>query len=233
MNGWTYGAAARRLLTPSHAVVDWLFVPLVAQWIVVNVILYWPYVQFLYSVGTFQRPANIIFPFTWASALGVFLYGLWLFLRKYKLDYVRGIIYALGLPLAATSLFEIIWQNVGAGLHVGDQYALGDLVNLSSILLLGCSLRFWTAARPTLFATIGFLAGWLVWLSLGYPQITDADQASARVAFVINVILKVLAFALVALVVSFAQQDSRSSPASSIRPSKSDRELSSSPINEG
>jgi hypothetical protein len=201
--------AARRLLYPSHAAVDWLFIPLVSQWIAVMVILYFPYVQFLYGVGTFQQPANIVFPFTWASALGLFVYGLWLFLRKYKLDYTRATVYALGLPFAATSLFEVIWQNVGAGMHIGNQTALTDLVNLSSILLLGCSLRFWTAARPTLYAAIAFLAGWLVWLSLGYPQISDADPGSARVAFVMNVILKVLAFVVVGLVVSFAPSGSK------------------------
>jgi hypothetical protein len=215
----------RRLLAPSREWVDWLFVPLVAQWLVVNVVLYYPYVQFLYSIGTFQRPFNVIFPFTWASALGVFVYGLWLFLRKYRLDLVRTTIYALGLPLAATSLFEIIWQNVGAGMHIGNQNPIGDLINLSSIVLLGCSFRYWTPARPTLYAVIAFLSGWLVWLSLGFPQITNTDPASARAAFVVNVILKVLAFALVGLVVSFAPKKSLAPPDPSMQLSTSGEEL--------
>ena len=84
-----------RILSLSKDYRDWTFVPLLGQWIIVNFLIYYPYVQFIYRIGTFQQNANTIFPYTWASALILFAYGLVLFSKKFKLDAVRTIVYSL------------------------------------------------------------------------------------------------------------------------------------------
>ncbi len=193
-----------KIFRPSPDWRDYVFVACAAQWIVVNLVLFFPYVEFLYRVGTFQDPANSIFPITWTSALGLFVYGLWLFVYRYRQDYFRSTIYAFGLPLAATSLFEVIWQNIGAGLHIGNQTFVTDIINLSSILMALCSFRFWRSTQPLLYCAVIFLAGWVLWMSLGYPQIYSSQPQAAEIAFLVNAILKVLSFVIFALLVSFA-----------------------------
>lgn len=188
----------------SHDWRDWVFVGCVTQWFVVNIILYFPYAVFLYNVGTFQTAANSIFPITWVSALGLFIWGLWLFLRKYLVDPVRSVIYALGLPLAATSFFEIIWQNIGAGLHIGNQSLMGNLINLSSMVMALSSFRYWRATFYLFCCVSVFIGGWIFWFALGYPQIHAGKPEVADIAFLFNALLKVLAFVLFAVLVSFA-----------------------------
>jgi hypothetical protein len=43
---------------------DWLFIPLLAQWIYVNYGLYPAYPHFIFDLATFQRVHNVIFPYT-------------------------------------------------------------------------------------------------------------------------------------------------------------------------
>ncbi len=139
--------------------MDWLFVPLIAQFLIVNLVLYPQYAQYVYQVGTFSRPTNVIFPYTWASALLLFGFSVGLFYWRYRVDVLRSVLYALGLCFAAASLFEIIYQNVGSGQGIGNQQWEGQGINLSAIVFGFSSLRFWRATRPGLLALILFLAG--------------------------------------------------------------------------
>jgi hypothetical protein len=143
-----------------------------------------------------------------------------LFFWQYRLDGIRSAIFAVGLAFAATSLFEIIYQNVGVGTGVGNQAFEGQLINLSSIALVVASLRFWRVNRVFLSATILFLCGWLFWLAFGYPQIYNPSSNLAQQAYVFNASLKVGAFVLVALLVSFAgpRPEPRDNPVPSERP---------------
>ena len=190
-----------RILSLSKDYRDWMFVPLLAQWIIVNFFLYYPYVQFLYRIGTFQQNANTIFPYTWASALILFVYGIILFSKKFKLDVVRTFVYSLSLPFVATSLFEIIWQNIGSGMHIGNQTAITYIVNISSIALIGTYFKFWNSEKYFLYLVISYLAGWVLWMSAGFPQITDSSPVIAHEAFIFNVVLKVLTFVVVGMMV--------------------------------
>ncbi|MGC8506460.1 MAG: hypothetical protein ACP5NK_07140 [Thermoplasmata archaeon] len=190
-----------RILFFSKDYRDWIFVPLLAQWIVVNFLLYYPYVQFIYRIGTFQQNANTIFPYTWASALILFVYGIIIFSKKFKLDAVRTFVYSLSLPFIATSLFEIIWQNIGSGMHIGNQTALTYIVNISSIALIGTYFKFWNSEKYFLYLVISYLAGWILWMSAGFPQITDSNPLIAQEAFIFNVVLKVLTFVVVGMMV--------------------------------
>jgi len=190
-----------RILFLSKDYRDWIFVPLLIQWIIVNFILYYPYLQFIYRIGTFQQSANSIFPYTWASALILFVYGIILFSKKFKLDAVRTFAYSLSFPFIATSIFEIIWQNIGSGMHIGNQGAITDIVNISSIALIGSYFKFWHIEKYFLYIVILYLTGWIMWMSAGYPQITDSNPVIAQEAFVFNVVLKILTFLMVGIMV--------------------------------
>ncbi len=186
---------------------DWLFVPLFALWITVNFGLYPAYPAFVLRVGTFEGRASSIFPYTWVSSFFLFVYGLWLFKTRYRLDYVRTAAFAVSLSFAATSLFEIIYQNIGIGTGVGNQYIERQLINLTAIGLAFSSLRFWRASKPLLYSVLLFLTGWILWMSVGYPQIFDSNPTLAQHAYVFNAALKVGSFILMGLLVSFAGRE--------------------------
>ena len=181
---------------------DWLFVPFLIQWIVVNVFFYYPYLRFIFEVGIFQQKANVIFPYTWASALLLFFYALYIFLKRYRLDYVRTVLYSLSMPFVATSLFEIIWQNIGSGIHVGNQSVITEVINFSSIALIVSVCKFWRIKRSFLIFTILYLLIWILWLSVGYPQINTSSHILFIVSFSFNVGLKILSFILVAALIT-------------------------------
>ncbi len=181
---------------------DWLFVPFLIQWIVVNVVLYYPYLRFIFEVGIFQQKANAIFPYTWASALLLFFYALYIFLKRYRIDYVRTVLYSLSMPFVATSLFEIIWQNIGSGIHVGNQSVITEVINISSIALIVSVFKFWSTKRSFLILTILYLLIWILWLSVGYPQINASSHILYIVSFSFNVGLKMLSFILVAALIT-------------------------------
>ncbi|MCI4338928.1 MAG: hypothetical protein L3J68_01165 [Thermoplasmata archaeon] len=183
---------------------DWIFVPVLILWVVVNFGFYPAYPSFILAVGTFRAHSNVIFPITWGCALLLFAYGLWLFHRRYALDLVRTVVYAIALSFAATSLFEILYQNVGIGAGVGNQSLEGQAINLSALLLALSSLRFWRLSRPFLMSAVLFLGGWLLWLAAGYPQIYNPSAGLASEGYAFNSVLKVGAFVVVALLVSFA-----------------------------
>lgn len=190
------------VLSSGKGPIDWIFVPLVVQWVFVNEVIYPAYGTFLYQLGTFQIASNPVFPVTWASALILFVLTLIQFRFRYRVDYFRSIIYALGLALAATSLFEIIYQNVGAGQGVGNQSIAGQLINVSSMAMALASLRFWQPTRVVLLGLVLFLCGWLLWLSAGFPQVYDNDPHRALVALEYNAPVKVASFALMGLLVT-------------------------------
>jgi hypothetical protein len=186
---------------------DWLFIPLFVVWAIINIGLYPAYPAFIWRVGTFTSGAGVIFPFTWTSSLALFIYGIWLFHRRYRLDLVRTVAFALGLSFAATSLFEILYQNIGRGVGVGNQLLEGQLINLSAISLALGSLRFWRSSKPLLYSIILFLTGWILWMAAGYPQIFSSDPSLAREAYAFNATLKVGSFVVMGLLVSFAGRE--------------------------
>lgn len=208
------GTPAGRLFRWNSPWEDWLFVPLGVAWLIINVGIYPAYPAFLVRVGTFESGASAIFPYTWTSSLLLFAYGLWMFRIRYGLDYVRAVVFALCLSFAATSLFEIIYQNIGSGLGVGNQQIEGQLINASAIALAFSSIRFWRASKPLVGAILLYVTGWALWWSAGYPQIFASDLALAREAYVFNAALKVGSFVILGLLVGFAGRltTSRSRP---------------------
>jgi hypothetical protein len=192
----------RPVLLLSHDWRDWLFVPLLVQFVVINVLLYPQYASAIVAWGTFRLPASEIFPYTWASSLLLFVYAIWMFHWHYSVDTARTIVYSLALSFAATSLFEEIYQNIGVGQGIGNQSLEGQLINFSAIVFGLSSLRFWNASRVALAALCCYLVVWLLWLAFGYPQIYDATPIHAIQAYVFNASLKVGSFVVIGLFVS-------------------------------
>jgi hypothetical protein len=206
------------VLVTRTATIDWLFVPLYGAWLAVNVGLYPAYPEFVFRVGSFTGRAGEIFPFTWSAALTLFVYGLWLFGIRYRVDALRTILYSVGLAFAATSMFEILYQNVGAGYGVGNQMLEGQLINLTAIALAAASVRFWSWTSWLGGAGALYAFGWVLWLGVGYPQIFDTEPTQAHVAYVFNALLKVASFVLLGLLVLPARR-SEAQPLSRARPS--------------
>jgi hypothetical protein len=123
-------------------------------------------------------------------------------LKRYRLDYVRTVLYSLSMPFVATSLFEIIWQNIGSGIHVGNQSVITEVINFSSIALIVSVFKFWRTKRSFLILTILYLLIWILWLSVGYPQINTSSHILFIVSFSFNVGLKILSFILVAALIT-------------------------------
>ncbi len=188
-----------RVLTLSSDWRDWLFVPLTLQVLVVNVVIYPPYARAIIGWGTFQLGTNEIFPFTWGSSLLLFLFAIWMFYRKQHVDVIRSVLYSVALSFAATSLFELLYQNVGIGQGIGNQFMEGQVINLSAILFGLSSVRFWRATRWTLAATALYLGAWLLWLSFGYPQWYDTSAVRASEGYFFNVAIKIGSYVLLAL----------------------------------
>lgn len=198
------------LLARSRSWSSWLFVPLLTQFLVVNLAVYPAYARFIVQAGLFQGHSNSIFPVTWASALGLFLYSFWIFRWKDRLDLTRTIVYSLGLCFAATSLFEILWQNVGASQGIGNQQLEGQLINLSSIAFGFCSVSLWRVGRRFLGALNLYWVGWILWLADGYPQTFFTSPDAVHAAFVFNIALKVGSFVIFALLISRPEARGRS-----------------------
>ncbi len=190
---------SRRILAGSADWRDWLFVPLVAQFLIVNVGIYPEYARAVVGWGTFQFRTNDIFPYTWGGSLLLFIFAIWVFNRKYRVDLIRTFVYSVALSFAATSLFELIYQNVGIGQGIGNQFLEGQVINLSAIAFGFSSVRFWHFGRLNQSACSVYLGAWLLWLSFGYPQAYDTGPGAAGEGYFFNVAIKLGSYALFAL----------------------------------
>lgn len=179
---------------------------LLAQWLVVN--LLWSqgreYLDYLYHMGTWQFQGNdytLIFPFTFAAAIILFSCSLYFFKFKLNLDWIRTTIFSISLPFAATSLFEEIYQDLGAFLHtpfVKPPFE-AHLINVSSIAFGFVSFSYWQRNnnKYAYAALSAYFILWLAWVATGYTQIYQASGLGYP--FLINVLLKVLSYAIFGL----------------------------------
>lgn len=154
-------------------------------------------------------------------AMGVVPYGIgWLvaFIRFFLLQALNGPISYVTLAMAWTSFLTILWRRRdlgkravvvagcapfgGAGLYELTQDVVGllhgwrydpvGLADLGAWVLVGLTgVYYWNRSRSTLILPASFFLGFLLWSSIGFPQITWADPT---VGYLFNVPLKVLAF---------------------------------------
>lgn len=142
-----------------------------------------------------------IFPFTWTAAWASFLAVAAAAERWSTLGRARGLLVAGSVPFAATGLFEIVYQFVGAQVQP-SAFRLAPFDWFSLVL--------WTAvgAVGLLYARLAwdfglaagaFAAGFVAWGLDGYPQITWGTIEQVPVAYAFNIALKGLAFLLILL----------------------------------
>jgi hypothetical protein len=85
---------------------------------------------------------------------------------------------------------------------VGNHSVTTEVINLSSIALIVSVFKFWRIKRSFLILTILYLLIWIVWLSVGYPQINTSSHILFIISFSFNVGLKILSFILVASLIT-------------------------------
>ena len=151
------------------------------------------YLTYIFQMGTFSDGrANIIFPLTWASGLFFFCFSIFA-IHKLGCSVLKATFLAFGLTFGAVSIFEDIYQNIGllyAGHH---QDWVGQVINVSAIFMVLPSAYFWRPSKTALVLCISYVGGWLLWASIGYPQIFSPHP---ELAIALNGCLKVLTFAI-------------------------------------
>ncbi len=164
-----------------------LLVALTTQFAIV--ISFYPgYIRYLISMATFTAAPGLItsvFPFTFASAIGLFLFMVW----KFRL---LGVVLGTAAVFSATSAFEFAYQGF-----------LGNLaywpLNVSCIVWGFVLLPYATASKRFLILSVVWTSLWIGWLASGYPQIYDSQTIRIYEGYAFNIPLKVITFALYAV----------------------------------
>jgi hypothetical protein len=184
-----------------------------AVFLVVNIPPWFGF-SYLFTVflwATFQDPltlgGNLIFPITYASALLTLGGGAYLFRKRMGLSWMVSLLLGTGLATAGAGLFELTWQGVGYLFYpaqiTGGVWLANYVLNGSWIFLSFGSIRYWRVSRRFLMTGTGFVAGWIVWVALGFPQVF---QSANILALIMNSSLKVGSFALFLCLVIFDKE---------------------------
>jgi hypothetical protein len=157
---------------------------------------------------TLTLGGNLVFPITYASALLTLAASAYLFRKRIGLPWIRSLILGAGLATAGAGLFELLWQGVGYLFYpsqiTGGVWLANYVLNGSWIFLSFGSIQYWKISRKFLITGIAFVAGWVVWIGLGFPQVFPS---AVPVALVMNSSLKVLSFVLLSSLVIFEDKD--------------------------
>jgi hypothetical protein len=100
---------------------------------------------------------------------------------------------AFGLTFGAVSIFEGIYQNTGVFYGGHHQDWVEQLINASAIFMVLPSVYYWKFSKTTLALFTSYIGGWLLWASIGYPQISSPHP---EVAIALNGYMKVLTFVM-------------------------------------
>lgn len=208
---WVPGPSGRLLSRRTIRQNISLLVP-IAVFLVVNIPPWFgfSYVLVVFQWATFQRPLTLggdqIFPVTLASAIVTVVITSSLFIVQSKLSFARSLIQGFGLALAATALFEIIYQFAGylfyPAIITGVLWPANYVLNGSWLFVAYTSRGQWRLSKRLAIVSIGFALSWVVWIGIGFPQLFQ-DQPTALVA---NAVTKVLSYALVISAIDFHER---------------------------
>jgi len=159
------------------------------------------YLLVVFRWATFQDAltlgGNLVFPVTYASALLTLAASACLFRKRNGLSWISSLVLGSGLAAAGAGLFEIIWQGVGYVFYptqiTGGIWLANYVLNGSWIFLSFGSIQYWKISRSFLATGIIFIAGWVGWIALGFPQVF---MSGGLVALVMNSSQKILSFVL-------------------------------------
>lgn len=166
------------------------------------------YFVYLYEMATFRHHSNAVFPFTYLSAVGLFIFALWSL--RYYTSTPKAFLLAIPFPFAATSLFEQTYQTLGWLAGTSGPTSVSFLawgVNLSFIIAVLSSASYWRFNKYFLVFLATLAAGFLVWYLSGFPQIyickyacINTSRTLAALAF--NIPTKVLSYCLFATLIA-------------------------------
>jgi hypothetical protein len=159
------------------------------------------YLIYVYLVATFQYKTNQVFPFTYASAIALLVFTYWRFTRA--TSKITSFALALPFPFAGTSFFEQTYQTIGyfAFHFSANSVSILSLgVNLTAVLMIFSSIRYWRRSPELLIALFAFAVGFAAWALIGYPQIYDSSNTDLALLF--NVPLKILSFVILGLLIA-------------------------------
>jgi hypothetical protein len=151
---------------------------------------------------TFVTPDPIL-PFTLGAA-AVAVISVAAALKKWgRLDTLRTIVVAASVPIGAVGAFEIPFQLIRAQAYpavAGGPVDYHPYLALSIWVLVGfTSVGYWKLTSRFFALLVGTFVGFLLWWSVGYPQVTSGVTAQVELGYLFNVPLKFAAFAIFAL----------------------------------
>ena len=135
---------------------------------------------------------NIIFPVTWISAVFSFLIiFLLLFKRTSKLN---SFMIASACPFGAAFLFEFIFSIIALVVHghpilQGNPYYL--VLGVSWLIMPISGIGFWSRNRILDGSIIIFIAGFVIWILIGFPIL------SGFLSIILNYVTKIASFSVV------------------------------------
>jgi len=171
--------------------------------------------SYLYTVfgwATFQDKltlgGNLVFPVTYVSALATLAGSAYRFRRIMGLPWIGSLVLGAGLATAGAGLFELLWQGVGYLFYpseiTGGIWLANYVLNGSWIFLSVGSIQYWNISRRFLMTALTFVAGWVLWIALGFPQVFPSP---GLVALVMNSTLKILSFVIFSSLVMFKSKN--------------------------
>jgi len=163
---------------------EFLFVPTLAIWLIVNVPPWQIFngqslVLIMVRTGLLMGPifgsVQIeIFPLTYVLAWVSVVIALYLFKSKVKLNWVRALVLSFTFPFAFIAFFEEIWQNLW--IVRGLPPPLSNELWMASWLTLGCStIQFWKFSKKSLFVLLVIILSFGIWATSGYQQLSETS----------------------------------------------------------
>lgn len=145
-------------------------------------------------VELFRGMPNMVFPYTYATAVLSFLVAFYVFWRRRRLPFSQSFFLAGTFPFAQTSSFEIMYNYNGLLVTPAKfAFPIATFLVISigwfSWLLLGMStVGYWRWSRASTVMVACIAVFWIAWDLAGFPQYFEGSSFGGLV----NITLKLL-----------------------------------------
>ena len=135
---------------------------------------------------------NIIFPITWMSAIVSFL--ITIFFLKRRTALVNSLLISGASQFGAAFLFEFVFSIIAFYMH-GHPILQGNtfycFIGFIWLIMPICGIGFWSCNNYLLFSIGFFVFGFLVWILIGFPILSDFPS------LILNYVTKIASFAII------------------------------------
>lgn len=183
----------RQLLRESSWII---YIPLWAQWIVINFTGPSSWIGPTVLRQLFSGPTtdlNIIFPITWTCALISFLLIFFILIRK--TSFFNSLAISSASQFGAVFLFEMIFNLIAKYMFGQHALPLSNtdylIASLSWLIMSLCGIGFWKKNRFLYIFILIFITGFLVWAIIGFPILSGLPS------LFLNYITKISAFCII------------------------------------